>query len=101
MMGNINEAKEEVKLLIFTAPTRLRCMNFAIKHAFNKRLKFSKVFKHLRFMTKQINQCKLIVIINKANMVFLASKGINGRSPYIKENKLQRCSGTTSGDVIR
>jgi hypothetical protein len=97
---NANGVEEGIKLLIRATPIGLNCKNFTIKHALNKGLKFSKVFKHLRFMMKQINLCKFAVIINKTNIVFLTAKGINGRSPYIRENELQWSSGMTSGDRV-
>jgi hypothetical protein len=53
MVCNADRAEKGIKLLILTAPVGLNYKNFAIKHAFNKRLKFSKEFKHLGFMTSK------------------------------------------------
>jgi hypothetical protein len=42
MVCNADRAEKGIKLLILTALIGLNCKKFVIKHAFNKRLKFSK-----------------------------------------------------------
>jgi glutamyl-tRNA reductase len=75
--------KKGIKLDILATPIRLNNKNFTMKHALNKLLKFMKILKHLRFIMKQINLSKLAKIINKADIVFLATKRINGRTPHV------------------
>jgi hypothetical protein len=74
-----------VKLDILVTPIRLNGKDFTIKHALNKLLEFMKIFKHLRLTMKQINPSKLTKIINKADIVFLATKRMDGRTPHIRK----------------
>jgi hypothetical protein len=60
---------------------------FSIKHMLNKLLKFMKGFKYFRFAAKQINSSKIAEIINKTDMIFLATKIIKGMAPNIREYK--------------
>jgi hypothetical protein len=83
MMGYVNGAKKGVEPIILATPIGVHSNNFTVKHSFNKTLKFFKEFKHLRFMMKKINPCKMTKIIDETNMVFFTTKGINSRSPHI------------------
>jgi hypothetical protein len=75
--------KKGVKPLIFTTPITLHGKNLVVKQPLNKTLKLTKIFEHLKFITKQIDPREFTIIIDKANIVFLATKRINGRTPHI------------------
>jgi hypothetical protein len=87
LMRDANITKKGIKFLVF--PTRLDSNNLAIKPSLNKALKLKKIFKHLRFGTEQINLGEFAIIIYEANLVFLATKGINSRTPHIRKDKFQ------------
>jgi hypothetical protein len=71
-MRDPNVMKEGIKPLILAILIGLNIMDFTIELPLHKLLKFMKIFKHLRFTTKQINPCKLVEIVNKGNIIFLA-----------------------------
>ena len=83
MMRDANALKEGIQLLIFPSP--VSCENFSIKLAFNHSLEFMKFLKNFRFMTKQINPCKLAEIINEANVITVFANR-SGRRTHTSEN---------------
>jgi hypothetical protein len=91
MAGNMERnpcsAEERVEFLILPSPIRLNSENFVVEHMFNKLVKFKKILENLRFMAKQINPGKYTVIINKAHIIFLATKRIKSRTLYIRKHK--------------
>ena len=85
MMRDANALKEGIQLLIFPSPVSLHSENFSIKLAFNPSLEFMKFLKNFRFMTKQINPCKLAKIINEANVITVLPTEV-GAGPHTSEN---------------
>jgi hypothetical protein len=82
-------------------PVGLHCNNFAVKHAFNKRLKLFKELENFRFTTQKIRSHELAIIIDEAHVMFLIAKGINGRSPNIGEHELQSSRRLANIQFIR
>ena len=70
IMSDPNATKEGVEFFILPSLVTLDQNNFPIKVALNKLLKFLEDRKDFRFILKQINPCKLAVIINETNIVF-------------------------------
>ena len=87
MMFNAYATEKRVECFILPSPVTLDCQNFSIKVSFNKFLKLLKHRENLKLILKQINPCKLAIIINETDIVFLSAKGISCMSPYITENK--------------
>jgi hypothetical protein len=101
MVGDANSMEKRVEPLIFTSPIGLHRKIFTVKHPFNKTLKFFKELKHLGFMTEKIDPCKSTKIIDESDIIFLMTKGINGRSLHIRKHKLQWSSRMTTRQRIR
>jgi hypothetical protein len=70
--------KNELRCLYSATPISLYDYDLAIEHAIHKTLKFFKEFKYFRFMMKKVKSHKFTKIINKADMIFFISKGVNG-----------------------
>jgi hypothetical protein len=90
LMGDANVAEKIIKPLVFPTPIRLNCNNFAIKTTLNMVLKPKEILEHLRSGMKQINSGEFTIIIYETNIIFLATKRINRRTPHIQKNKFQR-----------
>jgi hypothetical protein len=84
-MGEAIGTKIGVKTFIFTTPIGLNNNDLFVKQPFHKLLKVKEIFRHLRFMVKQINSREFAIIINETHIIFLIPKGIYGRSPHIKK----------------
>jgi hypothetical protein len=95
VMSNAN-ALEGVQSLIVPTPICLHSHYFSIKETFNKVLEIMKTLKNFRFVSTKINPCKLTKIINKAHIVIVSSNRSWSRTPYIREDKVQRIIRHTS-----
>jgi hypothetical protein len=80
--------RQGVEFLIPSSPIGLYSKNLVPKLLFNEFLKFKKVFRNLKLVTKQIDPNEFTIIIDKTDIIVFATKGINGRPPHILVNKL-------------
>jgi uncharacterized protein VirK/YbjX len=55
-------------------PIGLNDNDLFVKQSLHKLLKFKEIFRHLRFMAKQINLHEFAIIINKTHVIFLIPK---------------------------
>jgi hypothetical protein len=53
-----------------------------------KLMELMEIVENFRFTAKQIDPSKFTKIINKNDVIFLATKRINGRTLHIRENKI-------------
>jgi hypothetical protein len=75
--------KDGIQALIFAPPVGLHGNNFAMKHSFNKGLKFFKELKNFRFTTQEIYPREFAIVIDETYVILLIAKGIDGRPPNI------------------
>jgi hypothetical protein len=94
-MGDAIGPKIGVETLIFTTLIGLNDNDLSLKQPFHKLLKFKEIFRHLGFMAKQINPCKLAIIINETHIILLIANRVYSRTPHIEKNKLQQSKGAT------
>jgi hypothetical protein len=83
LVGNTNRSKKGIEFLILAARIRLNGKDLVPKPSFIMLMKFNKIFRYIRFMTKQINSSEFTIIINKTDIIVFMTKGINGRTPHI------------------
>jgi hypothetical protein len=68
-MRNSKSAKEGIQPFIFSSPIQLDSNNFAIKHPFNKALKFFKKLEDFGFPLKKINPREFTIVIYKTGII--------------------------------
>jgi hypothetical protein len=64
--------------------------NLLVKESHNEILEIKKILEHLRLVLEKIDPSEFAKIINEANIVFISTNGLTGRTPYIRKNQLQR-----------
>jgi hypothetical protein len=85
LMRDASFTKKGIEFLVLPSPIRLDSDDLAIKLSFNETLKLKKIFERFRFGMKQIDLCEFTTIIYKTDIVFLVTKTINCKTPYIKK----------------
>ena len=65
-------------------------MIHATKLPFNKILEITKALKNFGFMAQKIEPNKFGMIINKTDIIIVASNRSWGRPPYIRKNEVHR-----------
>jgi hypothetical protein len=62
--------------------------NLLVKESHNEILEIKKILEHLRLVLEKIDPSEFAKIINEANIVFISTNGLTGRTPYIRKNQL-------------
>ena len=73
--------------MIFSAPIGLHGYYFAIEKTLNESLKFNKLLKDFGFEFERINPSKFTIIIDKTDIIFIASYRVGCMTPNIRENE--------------
>jgi len=90
VMHDANFSKKRIKSLIFYSPITLHSKDFLIELSFYHGLKILKLMKNIRLVLNKIDPGKFAKIINEAYIIAISPHGLNSRTPYIREDELQR-----------
>jgi hypothetical protein len=78
MMRDVNGTKERIKMFILSHPNQFVWLWSCDWTCNPQDSEIFKEFKYFRFMMKKVKSHKFTKIINKADMIFFISKGVNG-----------------------
>jgi hypothetical protein len=88
MMGDANFLEKGIAFLVcIPPPIGLHCNYLPREESLNNFLEIMKKLKHLRLEFQQINPIKFTIIINKGNIISIASSRSRCWTPYIRIGK--------------
>jgi hypothetical protein len=94
-MTNAKRSKKlVVHLLVFHTPVGLNIFDFNVKEALFMGLKGENNVLHISSINHKINPCEFCKVINKANIIFIATNRYRGRTLDIRMNEFKRHSRT-------
>jgi hypothetical protein len=85
-MRDANTLKIAIKAVILNTPIRLDNFDFSIEETFNMSLKSIENLLDIRLMFQEIYPTEERIVINKTNIVCIATRRSNSRSPNIRMN---------------
>jgi hypothetical protein len=85
-MGDAKTLEVAVQLMILATPIRLNGFDFGVQQTLHMRLEGVEDMLNIRLMLEKINPAKTEIVIDKANIIFIPSRGCNSWTPYIRMN---------------
>jgi hypothetical protein len=85
-VNNTRALKITMELVVFTTPIGLNCLDLRTQKALNIGLESIEHILNIRLVLKKIDPTKTCMIIDKANIIFITSRGGDCRTPNIGVN---------------